>query len=337
MRAARLQRAREVRIEEVPTPQPGPGEVLVRVRACSICHSDVLIYETGEGSGGAVPPGPFIQGHEFAGEVVALGPQTDGPAPGTRVAVDPCWHCGECDMCRRGLTNICRHIVFPSFPPRDGALAEYLACPAFSLCPLPDNVSFTEGALLEPLGVGVHALRLAGPIQGLRVAVLGAGMIGAGVLALAHRQGPGELAVVEPVAGRREFAQSLGAEPAVAAIGELLDRGWEADVVVECAGETDSLEQALELVGPGGRIVMIGIPQVDRISFPAPLARRKEVNLLFSRRSRQTLPECVELVARGEVNLRAFPTRTFSLEQTAEALEATAARPGDMLRAIVIP
>jgi len=336
MRAARLHGARDVRIDDVPTPEAGPGEVLVRVRAVAICPSDLRLYQDGHASG-VVPDHPMIQGHEFSGEIAALSEGVAGPPVGTRVAVEPSWHCGECDLCRAGHENLCRNIVFPSFPQRDGALAEYIACPAFSVRPLPDGVSDIEGALIEPLGVGIHAVRLSGAAHGERVAVLGAGTIGMSVLLVLRARGVEDIALAEPIEGRRGWPRGLGAEPVVASHEELVDAGVEADIVFECSGDNEAVEQAMRLARPAGRVVVVGIPHPDQVTFDSTVPRRRELTVMFSRRSRDTLDEAIELIATGAVDVGSLPVHEFTLDQTVEAIEATAARPGDMLRAIVAP
>lgn len=336
MKAARLHAPHDVRIEEVPTPEAGPGEVLVRVRAVSICPSDWRLYEDGHASG-VVPDHPMIQGHEFSGDVAALGEGVSRPSVGTPVAVEPSWHCGECDVCRAGLTNLCRHIVFPSFPQRDGALAEYIACPAHAVHPLPSGTSYTVGALIEPLGVALHAVRLADLTPDTRIIVLGAGAIGMCVVMVARARGLRQIAVVEPLAGRREWPARLGCSPVVASHEQLIAAGLEGEVVFECSGESAAVEQAMQVTRPAGKVVVVGIPHPDRVTFDSTIPRRKELTVIFSRRSRNTLEEAISLLASGQVDLSALPTRGYSLEQTQEALEATAARPGDMLRAIVRP
>jgi L-iditol 2-dehydrogenase len=336
MNAARLHAARNIRIEEVPTPSPGPGEVLIHVRAVSICPSDLRLYQDGHASG-VVPDHPMIQGHEFSGTIEALGEGVTGPAVGTRVAVEPSWHCGECDLCHEGLTNLCRSVIFPSFPQRDGALAEYIAAPAFAVLRLPDSVSDAQGALVEPLGVGIHAVRLAHLTPDSRIAILGAGAIGMCVMLVARAVGVTRVAVVEPLGGRQAWPRELGANPVAGSHQELLDAGYEADVVFECSGDPSAIEQAMRLTRPAGKVVVVGIPHPDEVTFDSTVPRRRELTVIFSRRSRDTLAEAVELVASGRVDLSRFATRQFALEQTAEAMEATAARPGDMLRAIVVP
>ncbi|MBI3946334.1 MAG: alcohol dehydrogenase catalytic domain-containing protein [Armatimonadetes bacterium] len=308
----------------------------MRVRAVSICPSDWRLYVDGH-AGGAALSGPIIQGHEFCGDVAAHGPGVDAPPIGARVAVEPSWHCGRCDVCARGLTHLCRNIVFPSFPPRDGALAEYIACPASSLHPLPDRVSDAVGAMVEPLGVAIHAVRLSRLEAGERVLVLGAGVIGLSVVCLARIRGPGCRAAVEPVAGRRRWAVAMGATATAASCRELADAGFEAEVVFDCSGEDGALAEALPLAQPGGRVVVVGIPRSERFDLSAAQVRRRELTLIFTRRSRDTLAEAVALAADGDVDLARLPVRRFSLAQVADAMEVTAARPGDVLRAVVMP
>jgi len=336
VRAARLHAARDVRIDEVPTPEAGPGEVLVRVRAVAICPSDLRLYQDGHASG-VVPDHPMIQGHEFSGEVAALGQGVGGPVVGTPVAIEPSWHCGECDVCLSGHENLCRNVIFPSFPQRDGALAEYIACPSFAVRALPESASFTEGALIEPLGVGIHAVRLSGAQHGYRIAILGAGTIGMCVMLALSARGVTQIALADPIAARREWPGELGASPLGASYEELLEAGVEADVVFECSGDNAAVEQAMRLARPAGRVIVVGIPHPDEVRFDSTVPRRRELTVTFSRRSRDTLDEAIDLIASGAVDLAALPVRQYALDQTAEAMEATAARPGDMLRAIVEP
>ncbi len=336
MRAARLHAARDVRIEELPVPEPGPGEVLVRVRAVSVCPSDWRLYDSGD-AGGAPLQAPIVQGHEFSGDIVATGEGVTDPPVGSRVAVEPTWHCGHCDVCRRGRHNICRNVRFPSFPPVDGALAEYAVCPAHATQVIPPTLSYTAGALVEPLGVAIHALRLARVSPDESVVILGAGMIGLCTLQVLRSSGVAEVGVVEPVAGRRELAGRCGADSVNAAVEELLARQVEADLVFECTGAPGAAAQALQLAAPGGKVIVVGIPHPETVCFEAHLPRRKELTIVFSRRSRDTLGEALELAATGKVDLLSLPVRRFTLAQTAAALDATAACPDDMLRAIVEP
>jgi L-iditol 2-dehydrogenase len=339
MRAARLVSPRQISIFDEPAPQAGPGEVLVRVQIVAICPSDLGLFVEGHSSG-VVPDHPMVQGHEFSGVIAQVG---EGVQPelqvGTRVAVEPSWHCGDCDMCRRGLVNLCRNIIFPSFPQQDGGLREFIACPASAVCPVPDSVGPVEAALVEPLGVAVHAAHLAELRGHERVVIQGAGPIGLSVLQLALAAEAAAVAVVEPREDRRALAAELGAEIACSS-WENVGEAWvkhedEPDVVFECSGDAAAFDQALHLCRPAGKVIVVGIPHPDGVSFEMRLPRRKELTVVFSRRSRDVLAESVDLAARGVVNLSAYPVRKFPLERTQEAMETALRKPPGMLRAVV--
>ena len=340
MKAARLVSPREIAIFDEPAPPPGPGEVLVRVLIVAICPSDLGLFVEGHSSG-VQPDHPMVQGHEFSGVIAQLGEGVDPELQvGMRVAVEPSWHCGHCDLCRRGLENLCRNIIFPSFPQQDGALREFIACPAHAVCPVPDSVGPVEAALIEPLGVAVHAVRLAGLTGGERVVIQGAGTIGLSVLQLARAAGVVAVGIVEPRDDRRELALQLGAE-FVCESWEGVGEAWgrpeeEPSVVFECSGDAAAFEQAMHICTPAGRIVVVGIPHPDGISFEMRVPRRKELTVIFSRRSRNVLQESVDLVARGTVDLTVYPVRRFPLERTQEAMERALLKPPGLLRAVVV-
>jgi L-iditol 2-dehydrogenase len=328
----------DVRVVESPTPEPGPGEVLLRVKACLICASDLHMYEEGHSSG-VYPSGPIILGHEFSGEVVALGEGVTAWQLGDAVACEPSWHCGHCDMCRQGYTNLCRNIIFPSYPDRDGAMAEYIAVPAFSLARLPAGVDFVAGALAEPLGVALHAVRLSGLQPGAKVAILGAGAIGLAILQVAKRFGAGELLVADPCGPRQAAPAKLGAivRASAAELLELCPEGQEADLVFEAAGGERSFAEALDLARPEGKVMVVGIPTPDRQQYSAKVPRRKELTVVFCRRSRETLDECLRMLAAGELTAAAFPVRKYSLDEAPQALADASRRDTEVVRAAVCP
>jgi len=339
LKCARCFAPEDIRIVDSPDPRPEDDEVLVAVRAVSICPSDHHIYRDGHSSG-VVPDHPMILGHEFSGVVAALGARASGPAVGTRVAVEPAWHCGECDLCKRGLTNICRHVVFPSYPNRDGALAEYIACPAHAVYTIPENVGFVEAALAEPLGVAVHAVRHARIGPGDRVAILGAGTIGIAILELAKLSNVDATFIVEPNAARHELALKLGATKAYADVEDLIEEfGGTADcanVAFDVSNAQDSFADAVEVCEPAGRIIVITIPPEDYCEFTASSARRKELAIQFSRRSRNAIEEALSLISTGKVRAPEWPRAEFSLDTTADAFRCSVDPPGGVLRAVVL-
>jgi L-iditol 2-dehydrogenase len=340
MKAAKLVAARDLRVMEVERPRPGPGQVLLRVRAVAICPSDLRLWEDGH-AGGTYPDHPFTPGHEFSGVVAELGPEVDGPPPGTAVAVTPLWPCRQCDLCREGLSNICRNIVFPSFPQTDGAMAEYMVAPAWAVEPLPAGTSWIAAAMVEPLQAALHGVRLAGLRPGWKVAIIGAGIIGLCVLQLARAQGAGAVYVADPVPENRALAEKLGASAVAACATDLLaalpDLAQQPRVVFECSGNPVALGQAMELCRPAGLVVIIGVPHPDIIAFDTRPPRRKELHFVFSRRYRaEDLREAVRLVREQAVDLEVFPVRTFPLEQAPQAMETAFARPPGILRVVVV-
>jgi len=266
-----------------------------------------------------------------------VGPRAQAPPVGTRVAVEPSWYCGKCDLCQEGLYNLCRNVVFPSFPTHDGAVAEYIACPDFSVAALPDNVSDIEGALTEPLGVGIHAARLAELSGEETVAILGAGMIGISTLMAATLHGIETIAIADPVAARLQYARQVGATVTASSAANLAEQGLKPDVVFECSGDEDALAECAELVRPNGRIVAVGIPEVNELCIDIVRLRRNQTTVIFSRRSLNTLEMSVELLATGQLDFSSIPVRTFSLDHAPEAFALAAEGPGAELRLVVLP
>lgn len=336
MRAARMFGVHDVRVVDSPVPELAEGEVLLKVRACAICASDLHMYEEGHSSG-VYPSGPIILGHEFSGEVADAG-GSDWQV-GDAVACEPSWHCGNCDMCALGYTNLCRNIIFPSYPDRDGAMAEYINVPAFSLARLPAGVDFVGGALAEPLGVALHAVRRSECAPGMKVAILGAGAIGLSILQMCKVFGAAEVLVAEPREGRRPAAERLGARVAASAadLHAFFGKQDEPDLVFEAAGGDHSFAEALDLVKPEGRVMVLGIPSLDAQQYSARVPRRKETTVMFCRRSRDTLHECLAMLADGRLQAGAFPVKQYALDQSGEALEDSCRREGEVVRAIVCP
>lgn len=259
MKAARLYGPRDMRLDEIETPTPQPGEALIRVRAVGVCGSDVHFYKDG-GMDGTDLVYPFILGHEFAGEIAALGPGVNAPAVSTRVAVDPAIPCGQCETCLDGNINCCPEVHFPASPPIQGVLSEYVVHPADLCIPLPEGVSVEDGALLEPLGVVIHALSLAKIKLGGTVAVLGTGPIGLLAIQLALASGAHAIYATEPIPERRAMAHSTGAtaicDPTTSDPVEWLKEqtsGRGVDVVIEAAWGEDTVAQAIEMAKPAVR------------------------------------------------------------------------------------
>ncbi|HEY0002928.1 MAG TPA: alcohol dehydrogenase catalytic domain-containing protein [Actinoplanes sp.] len=323
MRVARLHGPGDVRLHTEERPGPAAaGSSLVQVTSVGVCGSDLHWFSEGA-IGDAVLARPLVLGHEMAGVV------RGGPADGTRVAIDPAIPCGRCEICLAGHGNLCPEVVFAGHGGCDGGLREFLTWPSHRLHALPDALSDDDGAMLEPLGVALHALDLAHLRMAATVAVVGCGPIGLLLIQLARAAGATRVLAVEPLPHRVAVAAKLGAEP----VGE----GDEAvaDVVFEVNGADASVDTALRLAKPGARVVLVGIPDGDRTSFSAALARRKGLTLVLARRMGEVYPRAIDLAVRGVVDLAAVVSDVFPLTEVDAALSSAAARTG--LKVLIHP
>ncbi len=326
MKAARLHGPRDMRIEDLSRPRaPRAGEVLLHVTATGICGSDLHTYNEGR-IGDTVLKTPFILGHEFAGVV-----ETDGRGvnlkPGQRVAVDPAIPCGRCDRCREGNPNLCARVKFCGLWPCHGSLREQMLMPARNCFPLPDSVDDGEAVMLEPLGVALHATDLAKIHNGDRVAILGCGPIGLCLLQTVRLAGAARVFVSDPLPWRQKLAEQLGGTP--------LRGRVEADIVMEAAWAGDAAQRAIALARAGGRVVLVGIPDNDRLELTHSTARRKGLTLVFVRRMKHTYPRAIQLVADGRVNVRRLISHRFPLSAAAEAFALNAAYRDNVLKVLI--
>jgi L-iditol 2-dehydrogenase len=309
MHVARLFAPGDLRLLEEPLPNPGAGEELVRVGVVGLCGSDRHGFDGGA-SGGARLPHPLLPGHEFAGWTAA----------GKLVAVDPAIPCTECEFCREGNPNLCNRLRFAGYGQEDGGLREYVAWPSRCLNLLPDSLTPADGAMLEPLGIAIHAVDLGKVSAGMRVGVFGCGPIGLLVMQVARLAGASEVYITEPLAHRREAALGWGA------------REWTPDdkvhVAFECAGENGAVEDAIAAARPGGRVILSGIPDEDRTAFQASVARRKGLTLKFVRRMKFTYPRAIQLVNSGKVDVRSLVSHEFPIEQAQHAFSLAQRREG---------
>jgi L-iditol 2-dehydrogenase len=329
VRAARLFGTRDIRIVDEAVQETGAGEVLVRVGAVGICGSDLHWWTEGS-IGDARLARPLVLGHEGAGVIAG------GPRRGQRVAIDPAIPCGTCRACRDGYRNLCYRIRFAGHGETDGMLRELMPWPEHLLYPLPDEVSDAAGALLEPLGVALHALGLGHLPFGGAAAVVGCGPIGLLLVRLLRAAGAGRVLAVEPLAHRREAAAEFGADE----VPDPVDwssalAGFGADVAFELAGSDAAVRAAMEAVRPGGRVVVGGIPDADTTTFPASLARRKGLTIAMVRRMNEVYPRAITLAARGVVALDPLVSLRAPLTEAADAFAAAQRRTG--LKVIVTP
>ena len=334
MKALRLYGVGDLRLADEPAAIPGPAEALVRVTAVGICGSDLHWYDE-SGIGDAVLTQPLILGHEAAGVIV------DGPRAGQRVALDPQVPCGACETCAAGRGHLCPQVRFLGHSLTDGAMRELLAWPVANLVPLPDAIDDAGGAMLEPLGVALHALRLARVRPGDSVGVFGCGPIGLLLIQLARASGVTTIVATDRLPRRVDAARRLGA------IATVVDGGAERDVLlratggrgvdaaIEIAGDDDAIETAVILARPAGTVVVAGIPAGDHATITASIARRKGLDLRFSRRMSRVYPRAIALVVAGLVDVSSLVTHRFAIAEF-EAAFGTAVR-RDGLKVIIDP
>ena len=332
---ARFHGVQDIRVAREPVPVPADGESLVRIMAVGLCGSDLHWFAEG-GIGDATLSRPLVGGHEMAGVMAG------GPLDGRPVAVDPAIPCFHCDMCLRGHRNLCRNIIFAGHSTRDGGLQQYLAWPTALLHELPAGMDAETGAMLEPLGVAIHAVDLAHiPLAGT-VAVVGCGPIGLCLLQLARIAGAGRVIAAEPFAHRRAAATGLGADVVLdpadsdyTAQLRAVTEGIGVDVAFEVAGNDGAIAAAVEVVRPGGRVVLAGIPGEDTSSFPASTARRKGLTFVMVRRMKDVYPRAIALVAAGQVDVASIVSDRVSLADVRQGFADAVERTG--LKTLILP
>jgi L-iditol 2-dehydrogenase len=330
MLAARLHGPADLRVEQIPHPgPPGPGQALLRVTAVGVCGSDLHTYQDAR-IGDTALQAPLILGHEFAGVVEAVGPDAlDGHFQplhtGARVAADPAQPCGRCEMCEQGHPNLCWRLHFCGLYPDAGSLCQWMHVPARTCFPMPDAIDDAGAALLEPLGVAIHAADLARIRVANSVAILGAGPIGLLILQIVRLAGADPIFVSDRLLWRLELAQRFGAipinydtiDPVRAVRDATAGRG--VDVAIEAAWSDHSVQQAAEMARMGGRLVLVGIPGDDRLALKHSTARRKGLTIRLSRRMQHAYPRAIRLAERGYVDLHSLISHHFPLERTPEA------------------
>jgi L-iditol 2-dehydrogenase len=325
--AVRLHGPKDLRVETLPHPgAPERGEVLLRVTATGVCGSDLHPYETGS-IGSTNLGSPLVMGHEFAGVIEQIGEGVDASLLGARVAVEPSQPCGTCFHCTGGNPNLCENQKFAGLWPHDGSLCQWMRIPAQNCFPVPDSVSDAEAALLEPLGVALHATDLARIRVGSTVAIIGGGPVGLCLVQTALLAGAVTVYISEPIDPRRALAEKLGATP--------LPAGIEVDVVIEAAWANESVQQAMDTARGGGTVVLVGIPLEDTVSFRHSVARRKGLTILMARRMKHTYPRALDLLQSGRVDLKSLITHRFPLNQVPEAFCLNAEYGGSVIKTII--
>jgi L-iditol 2-dehydrogenase len=332
VKAAVLHAPGDVRIEERDRPTPGPREVLVQITAVGVCGSDVHYYEHGR-IGPYVVEAPLILGHESAGHVVELGEGATKHAAGDRVTLEPGVPCGRCRECRAGRYNLCADVVFFATPPIDGAFAEFVPIHEDFAFALPDSLSDEEGALMEPLSVGIWACRKAGVSAGDRVLVTGAGPIGILAAQCALAFGATEVSVSDVNEQRLEVARRTGATRTLTPQDGL---DLEVDALIECSGHPGAMMDGIKALRPAGVAVLVGMGPEEEGTLPLSLIQGRELWVTGTFRYANTYPAAIALAASGKVDLKSIITGHYGLDDAEAALKVGREDPGSV-KPIVVP
>jgi L-iditol 2-dehydrogenase len=343
MKALVLKEYKRFVYEDVPAPKPEATEVLVAVKTCGICGSDVHGMD---GSTGRRRP-PIIMGHEAAGIIAGVGSAVRGWKQGERVTFDSTIFCGQCEFCRRGLVNLCdqRRVLGVSCADyrRDGAFAEFVAVPQHILYRLPEGLSFEHAALVEPFAIALHAIRRAPPTLNDTVVVVGAGMIGLALVQGLSRAGCGQLIAVDLAPDRLALAAKSGAthiiNPSVEDAGEAIFRltqGRGADLAFEAVGVSASVELALRCVRKGGAVALVGnvAPKID---FPLQAAVTRELTLYGSCASCGEYPAALDMLGRGDLQADPLLSATAPLAEGAAWFDRLYAKEPGLLKVVLQP
>jgi len=337
MKAAVLYKPLDLRVEDVNIPKVNSQKVLVKMKRVGICGSDVYYYLKGSVASFIVRK-PLILGHECAGEIAEVGSKVKNLKVGQRVVIEPGFICGKCEYCRKGRYNLCEDVIFYGTPPYDGAFAEYVSAPEQNVYIIPDEISYEEGAMIEPLAVGMMATKMGEVTAQDIVIVLGAGPIGQMALQASRTYGASEIFVTDIINYRLEYAKKYGAREVINSLNEdVIKKILEftdnkgIDVAIEASGAASAIQQTLEIVKSGGRTVLVGYPQGD-IKMPMSKVISKELRIQGIHRYANVFPTAIRAVSSGKAVVKPYVTHVFPLDQITKAFEANVNKNGNPMK-----
>ena len=344
MRASLLTGIQKIELQDVAGPgQVGDTEVLIKVGPVGVCGSDIHYYSEGK-IGEQIANYPFRIGHECSGIVEEVGKKVSKVRSGDRVAIDPAVPCQDCDQCRRGRYHTCLNNMFLGCPGQlDGSLAEFIIMPEMCCFPIDESLTLDHATMSEPLSIGYYATQLASVTnqQELKIGILGVGPIGLSVLLCLKAQGHHQISVTDKLDYRLEIARNAGAHWSGNPLDQDMEGEWVEyepdllDIVFECCGQQDGLDQGVRMLRPGGKLILIGIPSLDRISFQADSLRRKELSLHNVRRQLDCVQPVLDLIRDGKINPDLMVTHRFKPEQTGEAFHKVSRYEDGVIKAMI--
>lgn len=319
-----------------------PDEVKIKLSSIGVCGSDVHYYSEGR-IGTQVVNFPFALGHECSGIVEEKGDEVTNVRTGDMVVIDPAVHCGKCDQCLSGRPHTCRNNRFLGCPGQlEGCLSDYIVMPSYCCFPVTGKLNPVQAALIEPFSIGVYSVKQAQIDNSeISAAIFGAGPIGLSIMLRLQAGGVMNIGMIEPLAYRLKKAGELGArylinpleddvEAVVAGHEKLL-----VDVVFEASGEQDAVDNALKILKPGGKFILVGIPPVANYTFNMDLMRRKELTVINIRRQNNCVEEAIELVVSGKADVEKMVTHHFKLEDTATAFDIVKGYKDGVIKAMI--
>jgi L-iditol 2-dehydrogenase len=320
---------REMAVTQIAVPEVvHSNEVKIKMSVIGVCGSDIHYYSEGK-IGTQVVNYPFPVGHECSGIIEEIGSEVTNVRVGDLVVVDPSVHCGHCDQCLAGRPHTCRNNRFLGCPGQlDGCLAEYIVMPDFTCFPVTGKMNPVQAALIEPLTIGVYTVKLA-QIQNkeITVGIFGAGPIGLSVLFKLLADGIENITVIEPLDYRLQKAKEIGAKHFINPEKENVEAVVKSnvefllDVVFEASGDQKAVTNALRILKPGGKLVLVGIPPSAQYTFDMDLMRRKELTIINVRRQNHCVEEAIELVVSGKIDVEKMVTHHFTLDETPVAFD----------------
>lgn len=327
---------------DVPDPEiSGDNDVLIRIKTIGVCGSDIHYYKTGR-IGSQVVEYPFRVGHECAGVVEKVGDGVEKLKPGDPVAIDPAMSCWNCDQCNTGRPHTCRNLRFLGCPGQaEGCMSEYIVMPEESCYPLSHTISFEQAAFSEPLSIGLYAINQSIQMEGAKAGIFGAGPVGMSVMLTAISYGAKDIYITDKIDDRLALADKLGADwtgnpDKLNVVSEIESREpLLLDVIFECCGQQDAMNQAIDLLKPGGKLMIIGIPETDRWSFSVDKLRHKEITITNIRRQVNSVDPALNLIDNKIVNIDPLITHRFTFEDSVKAFEMVAEYEDGVLKAMI--
>lgn len=342
MKTMMLTGIRKIDVFEIPDPEIiNPNDILLRVKKVGICGSDVHYYKYGK-IGDQVVTFPYVLGHECSAVVEKVGSDVSNLELGDLVAVDPAVSCFQCDQCHLGRFHTCRNLKFLAVPGQlQGCLSEYIVMPESSCYKVGSNLKPDHATLVEPLTIGFYSVQQAGDITGKNIGILGIGPIGLSVLQMAKIQNSKRIFCTDKLDSRLSVAQQLGVDwignPDRSNIVKEIQREEQyfLDVVFECCGQQDALNQAIEILNPGGKLIIVGIPESDEISFNIHELRRKEIKIINIRRQNECVQSVIDLIHHKKINPNFMITHQFSFQEVAKAFELVGDYKDGVIKAVI--